>query len=93
MLRGVPKQLPPTRREWLIIELAGEGLRGHEIAKCIGTTEQVVKNYLAAIYDKLGLWTRLELALWYEQNQPPRMTEIVRDERGVHVSILQGRIK
>jgi DNA-binding CsgD family transcriptional regulator len=26
----------------------------------------VVKNYLRLIYDKLGLWNRVELALWYE---------------------------
>jgi DNA-binding NarL/FixJ family response regulator len=26
----------------------------------------VVKNYLRVIYDKLGLWNRVELALWYE---------------------------
>jgi DNA-binding NarL/FixJ family response regulator len=32
----------------------------------IGTTEHVVKNYLRVIYDKLGLWNRVELALWYE---------------------------
>ena len=25
-----------------------------------------VKNYLRVIYDKLGLWNRVELALWYE---------------------------
>jgi DNA-binding CsgD family transcriptional regulator len=26
----------------------------------------VVKNHLRHIYDKLGLWNRVELALWYE---------------------------
>jgi DNA-binding CsgD family transcriptional regulator len=25
-----------------------------------------VKNDLRLIYDKLGLWNRVELALWYE---------------------------
>jgi DNA-binding CsgD family transcriptional regulator len=29
----------------------------------------VVKNYLRLIYDKLGLWNRVELALWYEARQ------------------------
>jgi DNA-binding CsgD family transcriptional regulator len=28
-----------------------------------------VKNYLRLIYDKLGLWNRVELALWYEARQ------------------------
>jgi DNA-binding NarL/FixJ family response regulator len=41
-------------------------LKNREVAKAIGTTEHVVKNYLRAIYDKLGLWNRVELALWYE---------------------------
>jgi DNA-binding NarL/FixJ family response regulator len=29
----------------------------------------MVKNYLRAIYDKLGLWNRVELALWYESRR------------------------
>jgi DNA-binding CsgD family transcriptional regulator len=28
-----------------------------------------VKNYLRLIYDKLGLWNRVELALWYVARQ------------------------
>ena len=41
-----------------------EGLTNREIAKIIGTTEQVVKNYLRTAFDKLGVWSRLELALY-----------------------------
>lgn len=59
----------PTGREGRIIELVAEGLRNAEIADRIGTTEQVVKNYLRVIFDKLGVWTRLELALWYERRR------------------------
>ena len=40
-----------------------------EVADKIGTTEHVVKNYLRVIYDKLGLWNRVELALWYESRR------------------------
>jgi DNA-binding CsgD family transcriptional regulator len=29
----------------------------------------VVKNYLRLIYDKLGLWNRVELALWHVARQ------------------------
>jgi DNA-binding NarL/FixJ family response regulator len=32
----------------------------------MGNSEGTIKNYLRAIYDKLGLWNRVELALWYE---------------------------
>ena len=46
-----------------------EGCKNREIADSLGTTEHVVKNYLRLIYDKLGLWNRVELALWYEARQ------------------------
>lgn len=56
----------PSQRERRIIELVADGLKNREVARAIGTTEHVVKNYLRVIYDKLGLWNRVELALWYE---------------------------
>ncbi|HYL15158.1 MAG TPA: LuxR C-terminal-related transcriptional regulator [Terriglobales bacterium] len=56
----------PSEREYRIIELVALGLKNREVADAIGTTEHVVKNYLRVIYDKLGLWNRVELALWYE---------------------------
>jgi DNA-binding NarL/FixJ family response regulator len=56
----------PSERELRIIELVSQGLKNGEIAQAMGTTEFAVKNYLRAIYDKLGLWNRVELALWYE---------------------------
>ena len=52
-------------RDQKIIELVTQGLTNVEIAREIGTTEHVVKNYLRVIYDKLGMWNRLELALWH----------------------------
>lgn len=62
----------PSERENRVIELVAQGLKNHEVANVIGTTEHVVKNYLRVIYDKLGLWNRVELALWYEsrRNEP-----------------------
>ena len=56
----------PSERENRVIELVAQGLKNKEVADEIGTTEHVVKNYLRVIYDKLGLWNRVELALWYE---------------------------
>jgi DNA-binding NarL/FixJ family response regulator len=56
----------PNQREHRVIELVAQGLRNRDVAVEIGTTEHVVKNYLRVIYDKLGLWNRVELALWYE---------------------------
>ena len=65
----------PSEREQRVIELVAQGLKNREVADAIGTTEHVVKNYLRSIYDKLGLWNRVELALWYEahkQENPAR---------------------
>jgi len=56
----------PNERERRVIELVAQGLKNSEVAAIIGTTEHVVKNYLRVIYDKLGLWNRVELALWHE---------------------------
>ena len=58
-----------SEREYRIIELVAQGLKNCEVADAVGTTEHVVKNYLRVIYDKLGLWNRVELALWYEARQ------------------------
>lgn len=59
----------PSEREQRVIELVAQGLKNREVADAIGTSEHVVKNYLRIIYDKLGLWNRVELALWYEARQ------------------------
>jgi DNA-binding NarL/FixJ family response regulator len=64
----------PNGRELRVIELVAQGLKNGEVAKAIGTTEYVVKNYLRVIYDKLGLWNRVELALWYEARKHPHAT-------------------
>jgi len=56
----------PNERERWVIELVAQGLKNSEVAAQLGTTEHVIKNYLRVIYDKLGLWNRVELALWYE---------------------------
>ena len=53
-----------TPKEARVASLVWEGLTNREIAILIGTTEQVVKNYLRTTFDKLGVWSRLELALY-----------------------------
>ena len=64
MFRG--GKIRPSEREQRVIELVAQGLKNKEVACEMGTTEHVIKNYLRTIYDKLGLWNRVELALWYE---------------------------
>lgn len=59
--RSQPKFSP---KELAIISCITRGMRNKEIAYQVGTTEQVIKNYLRKIYDKLGVSDRLELALY-----------------------------
>jgi DNA-binding NarL/FixJ family response regulator len=58
-----------SRRELRIVELVANGLKNSEVAQVLGTSQHVIKNFLKAIYDKLGLWNRVELALWYESRK------------------------
>jgi len=52
-----------TRRERELIELVRQGLRNRDIATELGVTEGTVKVYLHAIFDKLQVENRTELAL------------------------------
>jgi len=54
---------PLTRRERELIELVRQGLRNRDIAAELGVTEGTVKVYLHAIFDKLQVENRTELAL------------------------------
>jgi len=65
-----PKTQPRlSEKELSIIACITRGMRNKEIAYQIGTTEQVIKNYLRKIYDKLGVSDRLELALYCLHHQ------------------------
>lgn len=58
-----------TPKESLIVSCVTQGMKNKEIALRVGTTEQVVKNYLRKVYDKLGVADRLELALFCLHNR------------------------
>lgn len=58
-----------TAKETLIVSCVTQGMKNKEIAQRVGTTEQVVKNYLRKVYDKLGVADRLELALYCLHNR------------------------
>jgi hypothetical protein len=51
----------------------------------MNTTEQVVKNHLRSTFDKLGVWSRLELAMyvashggknWLEECEHPSQAQV-----------------
>jgi DNA-binding NarL/FixJ family response regulator len=61
---GARPKVQLTPKETLIVSCVTQGMKNKEIALRVGTTEQVVKNYLRKVYDKLGVADRLELALY-----------------------------
>ena len=63
-----PKSVPPaatlTRRELQIVSCIVAGASNRDISTQLGVSEQTVKNHLSTIFDKIGVSTRLELALY-----------------------------
>ena len=78
---GARPKVQLTPKETLIVSCVTQGMKNKEIAIRVGTTEQVVKNYLRKVYDKLGVADRLELALYCLSHhvvdgvKPPPMPE------------------
>ena len=53
-----------TEKEKKVTELVVMGYTNKAIACQFGTTENMIKNRLKVVYDKLGVYSRLELTLW-----------------------------
>lgn len=64
-----------NRTEIKVTTLVWQGHTNPEIALSLGTTEQVIKNHLRNVFDKLGVWTRLELALHVSSHGGVRWAE------------------
>jgi DNA-binding NarL/FixJ family response regulator len=60
-----------------IATLVWQGQTNPEIAFAVGTSEQVIKNHLRNVFDKLGVWTRLELALYVASHGGKNWPEIL----------------
>lgn len=59
---NVNNRLSPRERQ--VIGFILEGCTNRQIAETLQTSEQVVKNHLSRIFDKVGVYNRLELALF-----------------------------
>ena len=62
--RSCPPGTSHPPGEVQVAVLVWEGLTNREIGRIIGTSEQVIKNHLRSTFDKLGVWSRLELAMY-----------------------------
>lgn len=60
---GSTRRVPLAPRERQLIGFVRKGLRNREIASELGVTEGTVKVYLHAIFEKLGVGNRTELAI------------------------------
>lgn len=78
-----------TKKEVQVAVLVWEGLTNREIAQLIGTTEQVVKNYLRNTFDKLGVWSRLELALYVASHGGGQWRELFLQQPGGMTAALE----
>jgi DNA-binding NarL/FixJ family response regulator len=52
-----------------VISLVTEGCSNREVASRLNITEDTVKRHLTNIFDKVGMSTRLELALFALKNK------------------------
>lgn len=66
-----------TWKEIKVATLVWQGRTNPEIAAALGTSEQVIKNHLRSVFDKLGVWSRLELALYVASHGGARWAEIL----------------
>jgi len=62
--RGLLNSRPLSKREEEIARLVAEGLSNRQISQRLGLSEHTIKNYLFRIFEKLGVATRVELALY-----------------------------
>jgi two-component system nitrate/nitrite response regulator NarL len=53
-----------TPREAEVVHLLADGLSTRDISQRLALTEHTIRNYLSTIYDKLGVSSRVELALY-----------------------------
>jgi two-component system, NarL family, nitrate/nitrite response regulator NarL len=60
---GVPQLNDLTSRELMVAEQVAHGASNREIAQALDITERTVKAHLSAIFDKLGVRDRVQLAL------------------------------
>jgi DNA-binding NarL/FixJ family response regulator len=59
-----PEPLVLTNAERVIGRLVAQGARNQDIARQLGVSHRTVESHLSNIFSKLGIGSRVQLALW-----------------------------
>jgi len=65
-------------RQLQIAALVAEGYSNRDIAKELNLTEQIVKNGVHSLFDRLGVWNRVELANYFSEGSSSGAIEAAR---------------
>jgi two-component system nitrate/nitrite response regulator NarL len=57
-----------TRRQWQIATLIARGLTNADIGTQLGLSDGTVANHVQHIPRRLGVGSRVEIAVWYVQS-------------------------
>lgn len=59
-----------TPREEEVLDLVAEGLANKVIARQLGISEKTVKTHLTSVFQRIGVYSRTEAALWARDRRP-----------------------
>jgi DNA-binding CsgD family transcriptional regulator len=59
-----------SERELQVAEMLADGCTNRDIAAKLGVTEQIVKNVIHRLFNKCGMWNRMELANCLANRKP-----------------------
>ena len=89
-------KLTPRQRQ--VALLVPQGFTNKEIGRQLGIQESVTKNYLREIFDRLGVFNRLELTIYVIQHEhlpdadAPTIRKVPQRKRLVHYPT-SGRLR
>jgi DNA-binding NarL/FixJ family response regulator len=66
--KKAPEEFGITEREFEILKLIGEGLSNKELSLKLFLSDGTVRNYVTALFEKLQLRDRTQLAIFYVRN-------------------------
>jgi DNA-binding NarL/FixJ family response regulator len=80
-----------TKREEDVVRLVAEGLQNREVAKELKLSEHTIRNYMFHVFEKLGVSSRVELALYAVSSTKSAQTDAVQNGKPAKKPV--GRVK